>query len=676
MKPEVAQRRIAAFRDRFGEAHYHFVCHAAFPLALTPDLMYRLWANFQRDVQGESLEIPWMAVADVLLSSLCEEVGHELYEMPLPMRNALLSELKTNSRFGIARINELSDLLLMYVQQQLESPDSDERDIAQAQRWTALAYTQPSKAAKEIASTLATLQLNEKAEWIRMTSLVETFAEPLAHLQPLLTYTRGMANFVRGRVDAAASDFALLSKQTSLLDAVEVDLPIPKLTRERSQQFQNPSKIGSVNIEDLYSAFDFFSPLTANHPSYIDCKAVRGGSDILVELGRTIQRSSQPTCQIYTGYRGVGKSTELLRLKADLESKGCRVVYFAADNDIDTEDAHYPDILLSCTRHILEDLKDQANPLPLTNWLKSRWQVFRDLALTEIKFEDLKIEQQISQFMKLTATLRQVPNTRQKIRNQVDSHSIALIQALNEFIAEVMQKLAAKKLVVILDNLDRIVPTPRSGERTNYDEIFIDRSNQLRGLNCHIIYTAPISLVYSNRAVVLRDTYGDCRVLPMVTVNTQDNQVYQPGIEKLKHIVQSRIANVATEEKLSLAEVFDHSDTLARLCLMSGGYIRQLLMLIRSCLTHTDCLPISAEIAQRAIAEARDTYRRIVSDEDWSILVEVSRTKKIRHNEIDRMLLFKRLVMEYRSSDEELWYDVHPLLKDAEQFKAISIDTQ
>jgi len=675
MKPEVAQRRIAAFRDRFGEAHYHFACHAAFPLALTPDLLYRVWANFQRDVQGESLEIPWMAVADVLLSSLCDEVGHELYEIPLPVRNALLSELKASSRFGTARINELSDLLLLYVQQQLESPDSDERDIAQAQRWTALAYTQPSKAVKEIASTLATLQIGEKAEWLRMTSLVETFAEPLAHLQPLLTYARGMANYVRGDLEAV-SDLARLSKQKSWLDVVGVDLPIPKPIRERSQKFQNNSQTGSASLEDLYNAFDLF-PLAANHPSYVDCEAVRGGIDILAALGKTIQLSSLPTCQIYTGCRGVGKSTELLRLKADLESKGYRVVYFAADDDIDQQDAQYTDVLLSCTRHILEDLQNQANPSPLTNWLKSRWQSLKDLALTEIKFDDLKVEQQVSQFAKLTATLRQVPSTRQKIREQINIHSISLIEALNEFIQEATQKLATKKLVVIVDNLDRIVPLPRGEGRTNYDEIFIDRSNQLRGLECHIIYTMPISLVYSNRASMLRDNYGGCSVLLAVMVNTQDDQIYQPGIENLKQIVRSRIASINKEKKLSLeTEVFDSPETLARLCLMSGGYIRQLLMLIQSCLTRTDCLPISAGIAQRAIAEARDTYRRTVSDEDWSILVEVSRNKKIRHDEINRTLLFKRLVMEYRGSDEELWYDVHPLLKDVEQFKAISIATQ
>lgn len=81
MTPEAAQTRIAAFRQRFGEGHFYLACHAALPLSLTPDLLYSLWANFQQDGQEGLLDIPWIAVADLLLSNLCDCVGHDLYEM-------------------------------------------------------------------------------------------------------------------------------------------------------------------------------------------------------------------------------------------------------------------------------------------------------------------------------------------------------------------------------------------------------------------------------------------------------------------------------------------------------------------------------------------------------------------------------------------------------------------
>jgi hypothetical protein len=78
-------------------------------------------------------------------------------------------------------------------------------------------------------------------------------------------------------------------------------------------------------LADIYNAFDP-SPLPANSPLYVECKEVRGDTDILVELGRKIERSNLPTCQRYSGHRGCGKSTELLRLTDDLDRKGCFVV--------------------------------------------------------------------------------------------------------------------------------------------------------------------------------------------------------------------------------------------------------------------------------------------------------------------------------------------------------------
>ncbi|MBC1329681.1 ATP-binding protein, partial [Trichormus variabilis 9RC] len=84
-----------------------------------------------------------------------------------------------------------------------------------------------------------------------------------------------------------------------------------------------------------------------------------------------------------------------------------------------------------------------------------------------------------------------------------------LIQVLNEFLVDAKQHLpnGYNKLAVIVDNLDRMVLV-KDGERTNYEEVFLDRSEQLQALDCHLIYTVPISMVYSTRATDLRDIYG------------------------------------------------------------------------------------------------------------------------------------------------------------------------
>lgn len=137
-------------------------------------------------------------------------------------------------------------------------------------------------------------------------------------------------------------------------------------------------------LQSIYNNFDPFWPLPAQDPAYVDCREVRGDLDILIELGREILLSKRVTHQLYTGHRGAGKSTELLRLSHYLAENGFRVVYFAADEeDIDAEDAQYTDILLACTRHLLENLKGSKDN-PVWRWLQSRMRALTELLQSEI----------------------------------------------------------------------------------------------------------------------------------------------------------------------------------------------------------------------------------------------------------------------------------------------------
>ena len=73
-------------------------------------------------------------------------------------------------------------------------------------------------------------------------------------------------------------------------------------------------------LTEIYSSFEPFQP--PSKEVYVDCQEVRGGWEVVRELGRKITRSKKPTCQLYSGHRGVGKSTELLRLKESARKRG------------------------------------------------------------------------------------------------------------------------------------------------------------------------------------------------------------------------------------------------------------------------------------------------------------------------------------------------------------------
>ncbi|NJM64187.1 MAG: AAA family ATPase [Acaryochloris sp. RU_4_1] len=425
-------------------------------------------------------------------------------------------------------------------------------------------------------------------------------------------------------------------------------------------------------LKNIYNAFDP-APLPAGSALYVDCKAVRGGSDVLVELGRAIRFAERPTCQLYTGHRGGGKSTELLRLQQNLAQKGCTVVYFSAeDKDVNSEDVEYTDILLACTRHLLEGVR-AADPKPVLSWLQERAQALQEVLLTDINFSDPSVELGIKEFAKITASIRTQPTQRAKLRELLNPYTESLVAALNEFIADAKCKLPKEqqRLVVIADGLEKIALVTKEGGRTNHGEIFIDRAEQLKGLDCDVIYTVPISLVLSNRASDLMEIYNcKSQVLPIVMTQTRQNDTNPAGIETLKSIIRSRVDSIPEAKGLSLeTEVFDSPETLERLCLMSGGHVRNLVWLVKTAIEYNEeeSLPIEASALAQAVRQLRKTYHDTVNEDQWSLLTAVHDSKQIANDDAHRSLLFTRCLLEYR--EEESWYDVHPVLWEAPEFK-------
>ncbi len=428
-------------------------------------------------------------------------------------------------------------------------------------------------------------------------------------------------------------------------------------------------------ITQIYNAFDPSWPLPAGDPQYVDCRSVRGDEDIVNDLGKRMRNSAQNTYQLYTGHRGSGKSTELRRLQKSLEEHGFFVVYFEADEeDIDPQNVEYIDILLACTRRFLKDIRT-ANAQPIQNWLKDRGQELKELALMDVSLEKISLEQALSAFTKLTASIRAEPTQRAKIRDKVNPHTITLLAALNEFIADARQHLpdGKTKLAMIVDNLDRIPIDFRDNGRSNHEEIFLDRSEQLKGLNCHMVYTVPIALVYSKWANEVQTLYGKTQVLPMVMVQELNGVVFPAGLAKLREAIQLRVQCHAPMRDLE-TQIFDNAETLERLCLACGGHMRELMQMMQESINRIDQFPLTAKAVQRAITELRAVYQRTPEESEWVLLAQVAQSRDIPNDNEHRSLLQRRCILEYCCLDEDegevrTWYDVHPLIRKVSRFQ-------
>lgn len=430
-------------------------------------------------------------------------------------------------------------------------------------------------------------------------------------------------------------------------------------------------------LDDIYNTFTP-EPLPAGSPKYVDFREVRGGNDVSIELGRRIRRSNDSTCQLFSGHLGGGKSTELLRLAAELKQQGCTVVYFSADDDdINPEDVEYTDILLACTRHLLEVVKE-ADPKPVLSWLKDRWSSVVDILQTDITFSEVSVESQINQFAKITSKIRTQPAQRAELRKKLNPFTQGLVDALNSFIHEATTKLPKNrnKLVVIADGLEKIQYIKSDDGWSNHDDIFIARANQLQSLDCHIIYTVPVSLALSSRASDLMDIYS-CSpdVMPMITVKSRQGEEDAAGIAKLKELIAVRVQSVSAARALDLAGgVFDSAETLEMLCRMSGGHVRNLVILVQYAIDYQDELPITQQSVEKAIRKMRRTYRDSVNAWEWELLARVADEKRAPNEETFRSLLFRRCILQYLDEEGETWHDVHPMLEAVDEFREAVAD--
>jgi hypothetical protein len=435
----------------------------------------------------------------------------------------------------------------------------------------------------------------------------------------------------------------------------------------------------ALNLQRFYQACNPSKTLVmgdaADRQYYIDFSDVRG-CKIVEELQRTIVRISpdDPTCQLFTGHIGCGKSTELQRLKTELEQAGFHVVYFESSQDLDMADIDVSDILLSIARQVSTSL-EAINIKEKSGYFSNLFREIGDFLQTPI---ELSAEAELSLgIAKISAKTKDSPQLRNQLRQYLEPRTNSILQAINEeLLDKAVQQLkqrGQKGLVVIVDNLDRVDMRPLASGRSLPEYLFIDRGEQLRRLKCHVVYTIPLALIFSNEYETLKNRLGGGiapKVLPMVLVRQRDGSDYEPGISLLRQLVLTRaFPEVPWNTRLSLiTELFDHPQTLDRLCRISGGHIRNLLGLLYSCLQRQDP-PFSQGCLEAVIKDYRDDLLLAIDEQVWELLLEVVNQQSVKGESDYQILLRSMFVFEYRDTVGR-WFGISPALAETEKILA------
>ena len=326
----------------------------------------------------------------------------------------------------------------------------------------------------------------------------------------------------------------------------------------------------------------------------------------------------------------------------------------------------YPDLLLAIIRQVGKALREREGEELRPPHLVRFFDDMKHLLGSEVVFEKLDLDVKIAKF---TAAIKSSPSARLDIRKALEPNVSTLIQATNELLDEAVTLLKSKgyrDLVLIVDSLDRIVlrDIPNSQFNT-HEQLFINRGTQLAEIRCHVVYTVPISMIFSPKATALTTIFSKAPfTLPMVKVLSRERQDNPAGLKAMGDIIRARLTVAEVVE----ADAFDSPETLAELCRVSGGHTRNLLILLRSACDYLDALPITRAVLEEAIQGMRTDFERALNRSSFfETLRSIDRAQNLPGTEDEQILLYNLSILEYING--EPCYVVNPVVRTMSKFQ-------
>lgn len=422
-------------------------------------------------------------------------------------------------------------------------------------------------------------------------------------------------------------------------------------------------------------------PLSPDDPRYIplyDEPHGLLGDDPVALLEQTIDFCDD-SVQLLAGFRGIGKSTELRRLKKRLDDSGAKTVLVDIEDYINiSTPIDISDFLLAMTGAFGTAMEDEKL-LGKHGLSESVWQRFRSFlasiklskaslelsatANTEAEIAGIKKGAEVSAKLGLEGSLKEDPTFKEQVQKHMEGHIGALVREVRKFFEECRKELQKKygktiKIVLIVDSVEHIRGTYTNAKevQASIENLFATHSDELRIPGLHLIYTIPpfLKVRYPNLGTLY--PVGAVQMFPAIKVKDREDSVAGRGLDALLELIKKRHAEASrllpdTEYKRIIAE--------------SGGHMRDLLRIVAEVIRRTQSLPADTGVVTRALDQMRAESLPIAeNDAVW--LAKIARTHEARLDDQVKLVELARffdtnMVLCYRNGPE--WYDVHPFIR-------------
>lgn len=415
---------------------------------------------------------------------------------------------------------------------------------------------------------------------------------------------------------------------------------------------------------EIQDAVAFNNPIDEKNEFYTDFSGFRKGFNerkIFKYLNinpttKECNKISQTLKLFLSGHRGTGKTTELLKLKNEIDETTCFFTVFCdlSDEELDVNNIDFIDIIILILEKLTETLKERkidipkANIEPFYNWYEQRITEINNQTDESASIEvegkaGINLFSLFSLVSKTKGKLSGSNSTKETIRKVFKNKFSDFSLKFNEFILDIKDYLLkngiSKDLLFIIDGFEKI------GSLEDRKKILIDNSNKFVEIKANMIITLPIELFSE---VSRLKEFASHISFPLITLDNNSK-------ERFKEFIYKRI------EK----NLFDSEQTVEKIIYYGAGSPRETLKIISNAYIQAEREIIDLKSVQDAQKSISEELMKYLDEKEILLLKQIYIKTKIPFSDELAKLLIKKVLLDYEDGLER---EINPILLDNEDF--------